>query len=479
MATTPYKSLEGFTYKSVNDRFFFLDKRLKTVESGVDGEGGLPTFQTVTFNGNGTTQNFYLRDADSENLIEFENILNRGSLKINSPLDFSSMWLTSDELVLQNSEGFSSTIRTDNLDADYVIQAPKANGVPVMMIDGLPPDDEGKAFTSGGITDKFITSHNKFIRIAAGVIRPAAGAPSTPITWSFINDAQHTLLFFESVSGSGNTILVNYPPIKKVISFVAVPDEALTASTVQVGVSVGTTAAVLYAYRLTMNAGRLTGNGSTAWVNLGLTFSVLSYNSTTGLTSFTPSISGGTVLGANNEIEGAQISYVGTNNYHIRRQYSGLGGIAGFYLVDNATNAIVTGNLSTTDYVSIMIARPTVTPIPAETVAVNGYPADIYTANSNYWLHAVFESYIFSKPLSATSILLEWQVFNIGGTFATNYRVTRALNSSPGSETTIYNGAGFNFTDTGLVTNTIYYYRLYVTMSAVESLLTYERVSTL
>lgn len=369
---------------------------------------------------------------------------NSGDIYINSPFRFESLITGQEEMLIIDNDGIV-----------------KAAPVPIPL------------------ANHFITSHNKFIKIAAGVIRPASGAAGQPIVWSFIDDAHHTKIFFESVSASGNTILVAYPPIKKVITFGAIPDEALTASTVQVGASVGTTAAVLYAYRLTMNAGRLTGNGSTAWVNSGLTLSVLSYNSTTGLTSFTPTISGGTVLGASNEIEGAQISYIGTNNYHIRRQYSGLGGIAGFYLVDNATNTIVTGNLSTTDYVSIMIARPTVTPIPAETVAGNGYPADIYNSNSNFWLSAVFETYIYSEPVSTTSIKLEWQVFNIGGTFATNYRITRALNSAPEVETTIYNGAAFTFTDTGLTTGTAYYYRLYVTISAVESLLTYEIVSTL
>lgn len=368
---------------------------------------------------------------------------NSGDININSPFRFESLTTGEQEMLTIDNDGFVKT-------------AP----LPVTI-------------------NNFLTNGNKFIKLAAGVIRPASGAPSQPIVWSFIDDAQHTKIFFESVSGSGSTILVGYPPIKKVITFLAIPDETLTASTVQIGASVGTTAAVLYAYRLTMNAGRLTGNGSTAWVNSGLTLSVLNYNSTTGLTSFTPTISGGTVLGASNEIEGAQISYVGTNNYRIRRQYSGLAGIAGFYLVDIATNAIVTGNLSTTDYVSIMIARPTVTPIPAETVAGNGYPADIYNSNSNYWLLAAFETYIYSEPVSTNSIKLDWQIFNIGGTFSSNYRITRALNSNPGSETTIYNGAAFTFTDTGLTTGTAYYYRLYVTISAVESLLTYEIVSTL
>ena len=148
-------------------------------------------------------------------------------------------------------------------------------------------------------------------------------------------------------------------------------------------------------------------------------------------------------------------------------------------MVDNATNAIITGNLSTTDYIAIMFARPTIAAIPAETVAGNGYPSEIYNGNSNYWLHAEFETYMYSEPQSATSIKLEWQEFNIGATFATNYRITRALNSSPGSETTIYSGPGFTYTDTGLTTDTLYYYRMYITISAVESLLTHDIVPTL
>lgn len=369
---------------------------------------------------------------------------NSGDIYINSPFRFESLITGQEQMLI--------------IDNDGVV---KVAPVPIPL------------------ANHFITSHNKFIKIAAGVIRPASGAAGQPIVWSFIDDAHHTKVFFESVSGSANNIVVTYPTIKKVVTFVAVPDESLASSTVQVGVSADVSSTNIVAYRLTMNAGRLTGNGSTAWVNSGLTTSVLSYNSGTGLTSITPTITNGNLLGASNEIEGTQIQYVGTNNYHIRRQYSGLGGIAGFYMVDNATNAIITGNLSTTDYIAIMFARPTVAAIPAETVAGNGYPAEIYNGNSNYWLHAEFETYMYSEPQSATSIKLEWQEFNIGGTFATNYRITRALNSAPGVETTIYNGAAFTFTDTGLTTGTEYYYRLYVTISAVESLLTYEIVSTL
>ena len=115
------------------------------------------------------------------------------------------------------------------------------------------------------LANNFITSHNKFIKIAAGVIRPASGAAGQPIVWSFIDDAHHTKVFFESVSGSANNIVVTYPTIKKVVTFVAVPDESLASSTVQVGVSADVSSTNIVAYRLTMNAGRLTGNGSTAW----------------------------------------------------------------------------------------------------------------------------------------------------------------------------------------------------------------------
>lgn len=325
-------------------------------------------------------------------------------------------------------------------------------------------------------------SNNIFYRDYAGVIKPTATAtPNSPITWEFLDTTSNGVhgkkYGFDSVNASGNVIQVHYAPTKFIISFLVTPDESLAVSTVQVGSSVLTSRADIYAYRLTMNAGKLTGD-TTTWTNSGLSLSVNSYNTSTGLTSITPTVSGGTILGASNEVEGTQISYVGTNNYRIRRQYSGLGGLIGFYLVENLTNNIVTGNLSSTDVVSIMVARPTTTPIPAQTVNSVLYPSDIYTAGANYWVRAAFELWFRAYPLNNTTNATIWQAYKIGSNFATNYRITRATLAAPTVETDIFNGYGFYAEDTTATAGVQYIYRMYATVLGVESLVTNEKCVT-
>lgn len=323
-------------------------------------------------------------------------------------------------------------------------------------------------------------SNNIFLKELVGVFKPTASAvANSAITWAFLDTTSngvHQYVGFDSVAGVGNLIRLYYPPVKFVVSMVVTPDETLANAGVICGPSVGTANADVSAYRLTMNAGKLTGNGSTTWTASGVQLSVNSYSSGNGLTSITPTMIGGTILGASNEIEGTQISYVGTNNYHIQRKYSGLGGLIGFYLVENLTNNIVTGNLSTTDVVSILFARPITAAIPAQTVNSVLYPSDIYGAAANYWVKATFELWFRAYPTSTTgSIQTMWQSYKIGSNYATNYRITRAPLSSPGTETTIFNGYGFSYTDTGATSGTQYIYRMYATVSAVEALVTNEK----
>ena len=325
-------------------------------------------------------------------------------------------------------------------------------------------------------------SNNKFVRIKSGVIRPTATVtPNSPITWAFIDSAgssAHRNYGFDSVNGNGDVIQIYYPYTKFVSSLVITPDEYLASAGVIVGSSVSQNLAQVYAYRVGANAGKLTGN-TTSWTALHLTTSVLSYNTGTGLTVFTPTTASGTILGASVEVEGCQISYVGSNNYHIRRQYSGLGsGIIGFYLVDNATNAIVTGNLTSSDIVTIDIPRPKMIAIPAQTVASSGYPADLYTSGSNYWIVGVFELWFIAYPQTTTSNKMEWQAFKIGSNYATTYRITRATIAAPNTETNVFSGYGFSCIDASATSGTQYIYRMYATVTGTESLVTNEHCIT-
>jgi len=325
------------------------------------------------------------------------------------------------------------------------------------------------------------TSNDPFVKLHAGVIKGTATAsPNTPIVWAFLDTTSngvHDRIGFDSVNGNGNIIQVFYPPVEHVVSFVVTPDESLATTGVQVGASVGVAGlASISAFRLTMNAGKLTGN-TTAWTASGLSLSVNSYSTSTGLTSLTPAGNAGNFLGASNEIEGTQISYVGDQHYRIRRKYSGLGGLIGFYLVDS-TNKIVTGNLQSTDVVAVMFGRPVTTPIPAQTVNSVLYPSDIYTSGSNYWITAVFKLWFRAYPENSTTNKMIWRNYKIGSNYASNYRITRATLAAPGTETNIFNGYGFSCTDTGATSGVQYIYRMYATVSGVEAIVTNEKCIT-
>lgn len=326
------------------------------------------------------------------------------------------------------------------------------------------------------------TQNNKFARIFAGVIRPNCPGANQPITWSFIDTtAYHNWINFDSVNSNGSQIQVYFQRAKNIVSFVAVPDESLALAGVQLGASVGDSVAIISPYTLRQPCGDFVGS-DTGWVTTGIATSFRDYDPSTGITRFTPTLPGSrTIYNISPETYGTQITYVGPRNYRVRRIYWGLTSsqLIAFYLVDSVNN-IVTGSLATTDRVVITVPRMGTEAIPSQTSASTGYPCDIYGGSSNIWLMAVMEMPIIGYPLDSSSVKLEWQVARKGsGNFATSYRITRATESSPNTETNIYTGSALTFTDTGLSKGTRYLYRMYATILGVESRVGDEQVKTL
>ncbi len=326
------------------------------------------------------------------------------------------------------------------------------------------------------------TQNNKFARIFAGVIRPNCPGANQPITWSFIDTTTyHNWINFDSVKGAGSQIQVYFQRAKNIVSFVAVPDESLALAGVQLGASVGDSVATISPYTLRQPCGDFVGS-DTGWVTTGIATSFRDYDPSTGITRFTPTLPGSrTIYNVSPETYGTQITYVGPRNYRVRRIYSGLTSsqLIAFYLVDSVNN-IVTGSLATTDRVVITVPRMGTEAIPSQTSTSTGYPCDIYGGSSNIWLMAVMEMPIIGYPLDSSSVKLEWQVARQGGgNFATSYRITRATESTPNTETNIYTGSALTFTDTGLSKGTRYLYRMYATILGVESRAGYEHVKTL
>jgi|LakMenE01Jun11ns_1017448.scaffolds.fasta_scaffold9892395_1 hypothetical protein len=322
-------------------------------------------------------------------------------------------------------------------------------------------------------------ANNKFQRIYSGVIRATTTGASQPITWTILDSASfHQPFGLDSVKGSGNAIQIFYAKVKNVSSLIIAPDETLASAGVFVGATVGDSVSNAFAYITTQNAGRLTGNGST-WTNSGISLSGLTYTRSTGLTQFTPTTTFGTVYASSPEVEGTVIQSVGDTMRYVERVYSGLGQLIGFRMRDSI-GRIDTGTLSSSHKVVVIVPRTKTVSIPAQTSSSNGFPNDLYTVNANYWIIAVMDVYLIASATSSTTATIEWQTADIPtNQYATSYRITRATAANPLTETTIFNGFGFIYNDTGLTPNTRYIYRMYATLPTVgERLITNEKIKT-
>jgi hypothetical protein len=325
------------------------------------------------------------------------------------------------------------------------------------------------------------TANNKFARTYSGVIRASvpAGA-SQPITWTILDSASvHQPFGLDSVKGLGNAIQIFYAKVKNVSSLIIAPDETLASAGVFVGATVGDSVSNAFAYISTQNTGSLTGNGST-WSNSGISLTGLSYTPSTGLTTFTPTTTFGTIYVSSPELEGMIIQSVGDTMRYIRRVYSGLGAnTVGFRMLDSIGRTD-TGQLSAQHKLAVIVPRTRTVGIPAQTSSSNGFPGDLYTAAANYWIIAQMDVYMIASATSSTTATIEWQTADIPtNQYATNYRITRATAAAPTVETTIFNGFGFSYLDTGLTANTRYIYRMYATLPTVgERLITNEKIKT-
>jgi len=398
-------------------------------------------------------------------------------------VDSSAYWTAS---VLSDSTGFILCDRRGR--CDTIISTERAASIDsILLSNGSGSNiDTVKARKNGTFIPQFTfnahvdaTANNKFSRVYSGVIRATTTGASQPITWAFLDSTTgHQFFGFDSVNGSGNAIRVYYPKVKNVSGFVVTPDETLAQMGVIVGSSVGDSVANIYGYLTTQNTGSLTGNGTT-WSNSGLSYTGLTYTSSTGRTVFTPTTSAGTIYTSSPELEGMIIQSIGDSMRYIQRVYSALGGqTVGFRMLDSI-GRVDTGALTSGHKLAIIVPRTKTVGIPAQTSNSNGFPNDIYVSTANYWILAQMDVYMIASATSSTTATIEWQTADVPtNIYATNYRITRAPLSSPNTETTLFNGWGFSCLDSGLTANTWYIYRMYATISGTERLITNEKIKT-
>jgi hypothetical protein len=61
---------------------------------------------------------------------------------------------------------------------------------------------------------------------------------------------------------------------------------------------------------------------------------------------------------------------------------------------------------------------------------------------------------------------------------ATNYKIFRDTSSTFATETLVHTGTTGSFTDSGLATNTLYYYRLKAVVGGIDTVVSYFKTNT-
>lgn len=282
------------------------------------------------------------------------------------------------------------------------------------------------------------------------------------IDWEILEHTTgHNSSFITSIAGDpGSTqLLINYPTVKTVINGTITPDESFARAGVTVGGSIGFNQWIAPVGRLAPVGFRMTGTGGSGagFTVSGINAPSLSFNYAGGTCSFNISND------YNTEYDPLSITYIGANNYGIRRIYSGLGIYnAAFQIIDRATGTVVTAPTSS-DEVQITNAGIAYS-------IINMYQFDGTNAgfgsSFNFWIFGVFEAYLVAAATSPTSILVRWQPYGSG---TTAYKIYRDTDPTFATQVLIYTGSLFEFTDTGLTTNTLYHYKMVAVISGTDT----------
>jgi hypothetical protein len=303
----------------------------------------------------------------------------------------------------------------------------------------------------------------EFIVMASAIVFPTNSySYASTITWDKLDyTSGHNSSFFTTVAGnSGNQRLtINYPNTKYVINVTITPDESFAVQSLTVGPTVGFSNLEAAVYHAGSMGVRLTGDGAGNWTKNGYDaseFTLTTFSTGDGGTSF--NVAGTFAI----NYDGLNIQYIGPNNYHIKRLYSGLGAYnVKFVLVDEFGNFLNT-NPTTSDEVIISNA------------GMRSYQISMYNYDNsnafmgsftNFWVTGLFECWMVANTVSSSSIAVKWQAY----TGATNYKIYRATDQAFTSPTLIHTGTDFAYTDTGLSSSTLYYYKMVATISSVDT----------
>lgn len=317
-----------------------------------------------------------------------------------------------------------------------------------------------------------------FVVIASAIAKPGGTyVVNDPITWSILDHTtNHNSSFFTTITpSSGNlAFIINFPAVKNVLYGNILPDESFY----QYGVmgaapSISLTNMTGHARFLKSFNITLRGDGAGAWTERGTADAQTMLDLGTYSGGGSPFNLVNPAFGVN--YDELQITYQGTNGYNIRRVYSGLGAYnAKFVLVNPMTGTDLATNPTTSDEVVISSSMMYTAPLDMyKWVASNQFMS--LTPSFNFWIYGTFECWMVAAATSTTSIQVRWQPVYPS---ATTYKIYRDTQSSFATQVLIHTGTSGVYLDTGLSSNTLYYYKLVAVVSGVDTDVTTFRTNT-
>lgn len=303
-----------------------------------------------------------------------------------------------------------------------------------------------------------------FIVFATAIVYPTnTFVNGTPVTWGILDHASgHNSSFIDSAYGNTGTgeLYIRYPRVRYVMNGTVTPDEVFSRYGIVPGSSIGLTEIRANMNHVTNVGFRLRGDGAGNWTIAGLVPSLITtstYNTTTALTGFNLTPLWGV------DYASVSVTYCGTSNYRIRRQYTGLGiYAAGFVLVDEFNNPVTVAP-TTNDEIFIANTGTTSTQVNMAT----WFSGNNWMTNaSNFWVFGVFECWMVAAPVSSTSIQVRWQTDYPS---ATNYKILRSSSGLYGPYTLVHTGTSGSYVDAGLTPNTLYTYKMVAVISGVDT----------
>lgn len=321
---------------------------------------------------------------------------------------------------------------------------------------------------------------SKFVIFASCIVRLDTAdlvSPSTyDIVYSLLNETDlHDQHFFYSAEPDINGhVQVNFPKVKYVHYGTMIPDDNFNAAGVSFGTGVDLDKMYSYMYSkrqssyliklsdvtstpAAMGAGTL----MTIAKDAGGVFTVADPNYNT--------VTGGPLM--IDEVASISLNLrIKNTPCHILMENDATTGLPNlkFTIRDafgNLVNSFDSDN--TGDYLEV--TEPTQTKIPVDARYWREFQMNkkfLYSgAITNIWCFGIFEVWLMCSPVSATSILAEWQPY----TGATDYQLYRSTSQDFSGETMVYTGTGLDYTDVGLTANTKYWYRLKGTVSGVPN----------